>query len=96
MTKRLLILGAWIAVVLATAAGPALADGQSATGSLVTVQVGSASASPDTANPRVPTIKPSWTAMSSQARAGLDSCQRVASSSVESKNGRARLHGAAA
>jgi hypothetical protein len=49
MTNRLLTLGACIAVVLATAAGPALADGQSATGSLVTVQVGSASVSPDTA-----------------------------------------------
>lgn len=49
MTRRLLILGACIAVALAVAASPALADGQSTTGSLVTVQVGTVDAGPSTA-----------------------------------------------
>jgi hypothetical protein len=47
VSRRLFILGACIAVALATAASPALADGQSATSSIGTVQVGSASVSPD-------------------------------------------------
>jgi hypothetical protein len=49
MNRRLLILGACIAVALAATASPALADGQSTAGSLVTGQIGTIELSPNSA-----------------------------------------------